>query len=159
MSRESSKYLKFGGATLVILLSLGYLAYTGVQESKSYYVTIKELQQMGNSAYTKRLRVAGNVQPGSIKRTGTKVEFVLIEQNLTLPVVYTGTEAPPDTFKDDSQALAEGSFGRDGVFHAKQLQAKCASKYAPQQPATGAPGTQPASSMTKADTPASSANY
>ena len=57
-----------------------------------------------------------------------------------LPVVYSGTEAPPDTFKDNSQALAEGSFGRDGVFHAKQLQAKCASKYAPQQPGDPATG-------------------
>ncbi len=81
----------------------------------------------------KRLRVAGNVKPGSIKRTGTHVQFVLVEQDQTLPVDYTGTEAPPDTFKDDSQALADGRFDRDGVFHAKQLQAKCASKYAPQQ--------------------------
>ena len=148
MSSDSRRYLKFGSATAVILLALGYLAYTGVQESKSYYVTIKELRGMGDSAYTKRLRVAGNVAPGSIKRTGTRVEFVLIEQDQKLPVVYTGTEAPPDTFKDDSQALAEGSFGRDGVFHAKQLQAKCASKYAPQQ--KGAPGAEPAKSMTKA---------
>ena len=146
MSSESGKYLKFGGATVVILLTLGYLAYTGVQESKSYYVTIKELHTMGDSAYTKRLRVAGNVQPGSIKRTGTKVEFILVENDQLLSVVYTGTEAPPDTFKDNSQALADGSFGRDGVFHAKQLQAKCASKYAPQQPGT------PAKSMTQVQT-------
>src|SRR6266852_7817172 len=111
MSAETSRYLKFGGAAAVILESLGFLAYTGVQESKSYYVTIKELRGMGDGAYTKRLRVAGNVQPGSIKRTGTKVEFLLVEQDLTLPVVYSGTEAPPDTFKDNSQALAEGSFG------------------------------------------------
>jgi cytochrome c-type biogenesis protein CcmE len=146
MSNETSKYLKFGGATLLILMSLGYLAYTGVQESKSYYVTIKELRGLGDSAYTKRLRVAGNVQPGSIRRTGTKVEFMLIEQDQSLAVVYSGTEAPPDTFKDNSQALADGSFGRDGVFHAKQLQAKCASKYAPQQPGTnGAPAEQPKS--------------
>ncbi len=152
MSRETSKYLKFGGAIVVILISLGFLAYTGVQESKSYYVTIKELRVMGDSAYSKRLRVAGNVQPGSIKRSGTRVEFVLIEQDQTLPVVYSGTEAPPDTFKDNSQALAEGSFGRDGVFHAKQLQAKCASKYAPQQPgapAHGTPPTEPSKSMTQ----------
>jgi len=133
MSNEAGKYLKFGAATLAILISLAYLAYTGVQQSKSYYVTIKELHGMGDSAYSKRLRVAGNVQPGSIKRTGLNVEFVLIEQDQTLPVVYSGTEAPPDTFKDNSQALADGSFGRDGVFHAKQLQAKCASKYAPAQ--------------------------
>ena len=54
----------------MILLLLGYLAYTGVQDSKSYYVTIKELHKMGDGAYSKRLRVAGNVQPGSIKRNG-----------------------------------------------------------------------------------------
>lgn len=151
MSNETSKHLKFGGATVIILLALGYLAYTGVQESKSYYVTIKELRAMGDSAYTKRLRVAGNVQPGSIKRTGTKVEFMLVENDQILPVVYSGTEAPPDTFKDNSQALAEGSFGRDGVFHAKQLQAKCASKYAP-QPGAGTPSTEPAKSMTQVQT-------
>jgi cytochrome c-type biogenesis protein CcmE len=157
MSDQTSKFLKFGGATALILISLGYLAYTGVQESKSYYVTIKELHGMGDSVYTKRLRVAGNVQPGSIRRTGTKVEFVLVEQDLSLPVVYSGTEAPPDTFKDNSQALAEGSFGHDGVFHAKQLQAKCASKYAPQQPgAPGAPAAEQPKSMTQAQ-PASSA--
>jgi cytochrome c-type biogenesis protein CcmE len=149
MSSQGKTYLKFGGATVVILLLLGYLAYTGVQDSKSYYVTIKELRTMGDSAYSKRLRVAGNVQPGSIKRNGTHVQFVLVEQDQILSVDYTGTEAPPDTFKDDSQALADGSFGHDGVFHAKALQAKCASKYAPQP---GVPGNQmqaePAKKMT-----------
>ena len=128
MSSQGKIYLKFGGAAVAILLLLGYLAYTGVQDSKSYYVTISELHKMGNGAYTKRLRVAGNVQPGSIKRAGTHVQFVLMEQDQLLSVDYTGTEAPPDTFKDDSQALADGSFGQDGVFHAKALQAKCASK-------------------------------
>jgi cytochrome c-type biogenesis protein CcmE len=159
MSSQFNTYLKFGGSTAVICLLLGYLAYTGVQDSKSYYVTIKELHTMGNGAYSKRLRVAGNVQTGSIKRTGTHVQFVLVEQDQTLSVDYTGTEAPPDTFKDESQALADGSFGHDGVFHAKALQAKCASKYAPQQPGTPANGTQPsepAKSMTQAQ-PAGSA--
>jgi cytochrome c-type biogenesis protein CcmE len=118
-----------------------------VQDSKSYYVTIKELNGMGNEAYAKRLRVAGNVVPGSIKRSGTRVDFMLKENDLTLPVSYTGTEAPPDTFKDDSQALADGSFGRDGVFHAKGLQAKCASKYAPAPGA--APAAEPGKSMSQ----------
>jgi cytochrome c-type biogenesis protein CcmE len=139
MSPQTSKFLKFGSAMVVILLALGYLAYTGVQESKSYYVTIKELHGMGGDAYSKRLRVAGNVQPGSIRRSGTNMNFVLVENDQLLNVVYTGTEPPPDTFKDNAQALAEGSFGRDGVFYAKQIQAKCASKYAPQQ--TGAANT------------------
>ncbi len=159
MSSQAKTYLKFGSATVAILFLLGYLAYTGVQDSKSYYVTISELHKMGDSAYSKRLRVAGNVQPGSIKRTGTHVHFVLMEQDQLLPVDYTGTEAPPDTFKDESQALADGSFGHDGVFHAKQLQAKCASKYAPQQPGTtGSPASTQPKNMTQVQPPALSAN-
>jgi cytochrome c-type biogenesis protein CcmE len=141
MSSQNSKILKFGSALVIILLALGYLAYTGVQESKSYYVTIKELRGMGDGAYTKRLRVAGNVQPGSVKRSGTSMNFTLIENDQLLNVVYNGTEPPPDTFKDNAQALAEGHFGRDNVFYAKQIQAKCASKYAPQN------GSQPGSNM------------
>jgi cytochrome c-type biogenesis protein CcmE len=152
MASETSKFLKFGGATAIILVSLAYLAYTGAQQSKSYYVTIKELRGMGDSAYTKRLRVAGNVQPGSIRRNGTKVDFVLVENDKLLNVAYSGTEPPPDTFKDNAQALAEGNFGHDGVFHAKALQAKCASKYAPQQPGTPAapaPAGEAGKSMTQ----------
>src|SRR3982750_1387883 len=98
MSSQAKTYLKFGGATAFILLLLGYLAYTGVQDSKSYYVTIKELHKMGNGAYSKRLRVAGNVQPGSIHRTGTHVQFILMEEDQRVSGDYTGPEAPPDTF-------------------------------------------------------------
>ena len=143
MSVQSRKYLRFGAVIAVIVASLAYLAYTGVRDSKSYYVTIKELNGMGSDAYSKRLRVAGNVAPGSIKRQGTHLEFQLAEEGRTIPVVYSGSEAPPDTFKDNAQALAEGKYGRDGVFHATNIQAKCASKYAPKPGATPAAGESP----------------
>ena len=64
MSEQERRYLRFGAVMAVIVIALGYLAYTGVQDSKSYYVTIKELNGMGDGAYSKRLRVAGNVAPG-----------------------------------------------------------------------------------------------
>ena len=115
----------------VIVASLSYLAFTGIQQNKSYYVTIRELRSMGDQAHVKRLRVAGQVVPGSIRRQGTGADFQIDEQGLKLDVVYRGTEPPPDTFKDNSQALVEGSYGSDGIFHAQQIQAKCASKYAP----------------------------
>jgi cytochrome c-type biogenesis protein CcmE len=115
-------------AAVIIMATMGYLAYTGVQDNKSYYVTIGELQAMGNKAYVRHLRVAGNVAPGSIHRSGT----------------YAGGEPPPDTFKDDAQALAVGTYGHDGVFHATQLQAKCASKYAPAKPVTATATALPA---------------
>lgn len=150
MSEATKKYLKFGGAISVIVLTLAYLAFLGAQESKSYYVTIKELHGMGDVAYTRNLRVAGNVQPGSIKMNGPNADFVLVENDQTLRVIYKGSEPPPDTFKDNAQALAIGGFKRDGVFYANELQAKCASKYAPQQQQPGAaPAAQPAQPQSK----------
>lgn len=145
----SSKFFKFGAGITIILGGLAWLAWTGVQEGKSYYVTIKELHDMGDVAHTRHLRVAGTVEPGSIHQVGTNADFVLVEvdpktqDRQVLRVSYKGSEPPPDTFKDNSQALAVGEFGRDGVFHARELQAKCASKYAAQPGA----GAQPADSQ------------
>ena len=136
---SSKQGIRIGIAIFVILGAIIYLAITGVQANKSYYVTIQELQALGDKAYTRHLRVAGNVQPGSIQHEGTGATFVLVEQTRTLKVAYKGDEPPPDTFKDNSQALAIGTFGHDGVFHATQLQAKCASKYAPAQPGAASP--------------------
>jgi cytochrome c-type biogenesis protein CcmE len=134
---------RIGIATVVILGTIGWLAFTGYGANKSYYVTIAELGGMGDKAYHNQLRVEGFVVPGSIEQNGTHVDFTLNEfeshnpkapAGRVLKVTYKGSEPPPDTFKDDSQALAQGSYGRDGVFHASILQAKCASKYAPAGP-------------------------
>jgi len=138
---------RIGIATVVIVGTVGWLAFTGYGANKSYYVTIAELGGMGDKAYHSQLRVEGFVVPGSIEENGTHVTFTMNEfeshspkasSGRVLKVTYKGSEPPPDTFKDDSQALAEGSYGRDGVFHANVLQAKCASKYAPATP-NGAP--------------------
>jgi cytochrome c-type biogenesis protein CcmE len=134
MKSSKSQNVRIAAAVLVILGAIAYLAVTGVESNKSYYVTIKELQSMGGKAYTRHLRVAGSVEPGTISRDGAHANFVLVENSRRLKVAYTGDEPPPDTFKDNSQALAIGTYGRDGVFHATGLQAKCASKYAPAQP-------------------------
>jgi cytochrome c-type biogenesis protein CcmE len=142
-------------AMVVFVGVIAWLAISGIQSDKSYYVTINELQQMGGKAYTRHLRVAGNVAPGSIDHRGTSATFVLVENDKKLPVAYQGAEPPPDTFKDNAQALAIGTYGRDGVFHATQLQAKCASKYAP---APGAkPGAAPAAQTAPVAKPANTA--
>jgi cytochrome c-type biogenesis protein CcmE len=131
---QQSSPWKFVIAGALVVAVIVWLAVSAGQQAKSYYVTIAELQAMGNKAYHENLRVAGNVQPGSIQREGTNATFTLVELNKTVRVDYHGAEPPPDTFKDNAQALAIGTFGRDNVFHATQLQAKCASKYAPAKP-------------------------
>jgi cytochrome c-type biogenesis protein CcmE len=149
--KTSPNTLRIGIAVAVIVGTIAWLAYSGYGANKSYYVTIGELGGMGDKAYHSQLRVEGFVQPGSIEHNGPHVTFVLNEfeshspkaaTGRLLTVVYKGSEPPPDTFKDDSQALAEGTYGRDGQFHATVLQAKCASKYAPATP-NGQPGAQP----------------
>ena len=135
MQQAASKtQLKFVLAAVIVVSTIAWLAITGAGKAKSYYVTIAELQALGNKAYTRNLRVAGNVQPGSIERSGPQARFTLVELGKTIRVDYQGSEPPPATVKDDAQALAIGTYGRDGVFHATQLQAKCASKYAPAKP-------------------------
>ncbi len=86
---------------VIILGVIAFLAVSGVRANKSYYVTIQELNGMGSKAYTRNLRVAGNVLPGSIRHNGTNAEFVLVENSNQLRVSYQGEEPPPDTFKDN----------------------------------------------------------
>jgi cytochrome c-type biogenesis protein CcmE len=152
--KNSGNTLRIGIAAAVIVGTIVWLAFSGYGANKSYYVTIAELGGMGDKAYHSQLRVEGFVVPGSIQQNGPHVDFTLNEfeshspkfaSGRLLKVSYKGSEPPPDTFKDDSQALAAGSYGRDGVFHASVLQAKCASKYAP-----ATPGAAPAKTATAA---------
>jgi cytochrome c-type biogenesis protein CcmE len=149
--KTSPNTVRIGIAAAVIVGTIVWLAWSGYGANKSYYVTIAELGGMGDKAYHNNLRVEGFVVPGSIEQSGTHVTFVMNEfeshspkaaTGRRLTVTYKGSEPPPDTFKDDSQALAEGTYGRDGQFHATVLQAKCASKYAPATP-NGQPAAQP----------------
>jgi cytochrome c-type biogenesis protein CcmE len=121
-------YLKFGFLIAVILGTLLWLAMGGISDTSTYYKTIAELNQMGNGAKQHRLRVGGDVAD-TIQRSGREVRFTLTQDKLVLPVVYSGIDPLPDTFKPGAQALADGKLYPDGVFHATKIQAKCASKY------------------------------
>ncbi|HTV06727.1 MAG TPA: cytochrome c maturation protein CcmE [Acidobacteriaceae bacterium] len=147
--KRNNQMMRVVAAALLVLGVIAYLAITGVQSNKSYYVTVRELQTMGSKAYSRHLRVSGSVVPGSIQRDGTNMHFMLTEQGRTLNVNYNGEDPAPDTFKDNAQALAIGTLGRDGTFHATELQAKCASKYAPASNAA-APAADKASLRTPA---------
>jgi cytochrome c-type biogenesis protein CcmE len=135
-----NKYLRFGIPTAVILGTIVYLAAQGVGDTKTYYKNVKEVHEMGAAAQEKRIRVGGDVVANSIVRQGKDVHFKLIWEGSEMNVVYSGTQPLPDTFKDGSQALADGKLGPDGVFQATAIQAKCASKYEA-KPAVANPAT------------------
>ena len=114
---------------VIIIAAMTYFGFAGFQEGKAYYKTIEELQDMGDQARDKRIKVAGIVAEGSIKRNGTELVFLLEQDDLKLTVRYTGTSPVPDTFKDHAEAICDGKYHEDGTFEATSIQAKCASKY------------------------------
>jgi cytochrome c-type biogenesis protein CcmE len=125
-----NKYVKFASLMTVIIGTLIWLATASMPDTQTYYKTIKELNALSGKERTKRLRVAGDIEKGSIVRKGDTVEFALREEGNLLRVSYTGRDPLPDTFKDGAQALADGRMGPGGVFEANKIQAKCSSKYA-----------------------------
>jgi cytochrome c-type biogenesis protein CcmE len=134
-------YAKFTVLVVAILGTLGWLAFSGINESKTYYKTISELKSMNPEDQARRLRVTGDVVAGSIVRAGDQVRFTIVEKEkgFTLNVLYMGKDPLPDTFRDDAQAMADGKLSSDGTFHAQTIAAKCPSKYEAE------PGKKPAS--------------
>src|ERR1700733_10627729 len=129
------KQIKFVAGSVIIVVALAFLAFTGFQDNKSYYQTVSELYASKDVAYGRHLRVEGDVVPNSIVRDGKMVKFVIGHTDEktkaleTLPVNYIGTDPLPDTFRDYAQTVVDGKYGKDGVFVANSMTAKCASKY------------------------------
>src|SRR5260370_42638164 len=66
-------YAKFAALVVVIVGVLVWLAMGGISDSKTYYKTIAELNQMVGQAKGKRLRVGDDVEQGTITRTVKEV--------------------------------------------------------------------------------------
>ena len=120
---------KFILGGVVIVAALVWLGFVGFQESKAYYVTVDEYSAMKGTLEGKTLKLAGDVEVGSIDRTKPQMEFVIGSRDKKIRVRYTGKDIIPDTFKDGSKALVEGKSAADGTFQASHIEAKCASKY------------------------------
>jgi cytochrome c-type biogenesis protein CcmE len=123
------KQLKFAVGSALIVLTLSFLAYSGYEDSKTYYYTVPELHAMKEAAYNKPIQVSGDVIPGTIRRDGKIVDFVIGQESQTLRVRYVGKDPLPDTLIDRATAMATGKMQPDGVFVADKMMAKCASKY------------------------------
>lgn len=129
----ANRRVKFGIGIAIILAAVAWEAISGFQQSKTYYVTVKELTS-GKSTH-QHVRVGGVIVPGSIHRSGETLTFRLSQEQDSIPVTYVGNETLPDDFKGGAQAIVEGVYMADGTFRAQQVQAKCASKYKAVPPA------------------------
>ena len=74
-------------------------------------------------------RIGGVVEPGSLKRDGVEVRFIVTDTAKTVPVVYKGQL--PDLFKEGKMVVAQGQLRDDGVFQAREVLAKHDENYMP----------------------------
>ena len=122
---------------LVVALALAFFIYsTFVNKNSSavlYYYTVAEALSQSTRIGESAVRVGGRVVQGTIARktAAQRVDFIIADPKVKdqrIRVAYLSS-ITPDTFKDGSEVLVEGSFRPDGTFEANTLFAKCPSKY------------------------------
>ena len=121
-------------AGAAIVGAVGWLAASGLGGNLTYFLTPAELLAKGSDAIGARLRLGGEVQPGSIRRddaTGT-VAFQLTDGTASVPVVNRGD--PPEMFREGVGAVVEGVYGRDGIFRSDDVLIKHSAEYSPPKP-------------------------
>jgi len=113
---------------LAILGAVIYLVYANTQATAVYYFTVSELKNCSICS-SQSVRVAGNVQAGSIVRNDQQqqIRFVISDGGHSLPVVYSGIV--PDIFRPGITVVVEGHYTGQGSFQAQTLLAKCPSKF------------------------------
>jgi cytochrome c-type biogenesis protein CcmE len=118
----------------IIVASVVFLIASGVKETGVYFLTPTELVskvEADPTFYDVGIKVGAKVVPGSIRRddAARRVDFAVSDGSKQFEVTYTGIV--PDTFTDanDIEVIVEGKFGRDGVFRATEVLAKCGSRY------------------------------
>ncbi len=131
---------KFGIGALLLVSSIGYLMYAGVEQSSAYYFTIEEFLPRRDAMAGQGLRLAGRVAPGSLTQKtsseGTAMKFRVgdftddeVAEAATVPVEYTGIV--PDMFAEGRDVIIEGTYTA-GVVQAKSVMTSCPSKYEPE---------------------------
>ena len=117
--------LKWVGLGVVVAACVGYLVYSAAGGASEYYLTVSELRSQTPPG---EVRVAGVVQ-NDIQRSegGLQVRFTEKDGTASMRVEYHGTL--PDIFQPGITVVAEGKLGADGVFHARNVLAKCPSRF------------------------------
>jgi cytochrome c-type biogenesis protein CcmE len=123
--------LKFLAIAVLFIGVVGYLMFSGLQDTV-YYYTVAELLSPNFEASERGVRLTGTVVPGSVNRKDDEMamDFLIADDNTgqTVKIYYNGVI--PDSFKEDRHVVVEGIFHPDSKsFEAGHVLVKCPSKY------------------------------
>jgi cytochrome c-type biogenesis protein CcmE len=128
---RASRRLRWATGSALILAGIGGLAAWGMTRpgAISFYVTPAEVFDKGPAAYGPSLRVGGKVADGTLVRDGASVSFTITDGHRDVPVRYHGEI--PDTLRNGTEVVAEGTLHPGGTLAATRVLAKCSSRFVP----------------------------
>jgi cytochrome c-type biogenesis protein CcmE len=116
---------------VLIVGSLAWVASSALSRNLVYYLTPTELLQQ-QPPPGERVRLGGQVVPGSIHDLRDGVDFVVTDGESRMTVVHLGST--PAMFRTGTGVVLEGTYGPDGAFHSDTMLAKHAEDYRPPTP-------------------------
>ena len=111
----SHKTAKIGLTSLVLTLAFGGLLYSTLGESAQYYKHVEEVMVQPEAWYGKPLQIHGYARDIRRKRDSLEYSFEMHSKGQVVRASYTGIV--PDTFKNESEVVLQGTLTSDG-FHA-----------------------------------------
>lgn len=129
---QPAKRVRIGVALATIAIALGWVATRGLTSSLVYYQTPTDMLAKGHAAVGERARLGGYVLPGTVRRGGGTITFVVSDGSARMSVVDTG--GVPSLFQAGQGVVVEGALGDDGAFHADTALVKHSSDYRPPAP-------------------------
>jgi cytochrome c-type biogenesis protein CcmE len=125
------KKLALAGLVLVAVGGIVALVLNAFQSNLVFFYSPSQIANQ-EAPVARTFRVGGLVEPGSVKRDGTQVQFVVTDSAKTVPVRYNGIL--PDLFKEGKGVVAQGQL-KNGVFEAREVLAKHDENYMPPEAA------------------------
>lgn len=130
MTRKKRRLALISAALAVLGLALG-LILLALRDNIVFFYGPSELAQKAPHE-GQRLRIGGLVKQGSLVREGgNTVRFAVTDTKQEVEVTYSGSL--PDLFREGQGVVAEGTLGRDKIFHADSILAKHDERYMPRE--------------------------
>ena len=128
MTRKQRRLVLISSALLTLGLAVG-LVLLALRDNIVFFYGPSEVAQKALRVGT-RLRIGGLVKQGSLVReNGQTVRFAVTDTKQQVEVTYTGLL--PDLFREGQGVVAEGTLGKDKIFHADSVLAKHDERYMP----------------------------
>jgi len=127
------------GLLIVLFVMVGGIAslmLVGFNDAAVYAVDVQKVRQAGAELVGRKLRVEGELVPGTLEQRDDPCEFrfVMHVEDAQLAIRYPKCVIP-DTFRDRPEGgvmvTVEGTLTSEEQFDATLVMAKCASKYDP----------------------------